>query len=496
VEGLRQPADRGLPLAVTDPRAPVLVGVGQLTVRDGEPLSPLELMERAARAAAEDAGAPGLLADVQRLAVVDAISQPLRDPGARLAQRLGARPAETTRSGLGGNSPQQLVNDACARIAGDGLDVALIAGAESMATVTRLMKQGEQAPWEADDGVHDDERPGNSPFEMSAGLIAPIFVYPVLEHALRGAARRTRDEHLQAISALWAGFSEVAAANPHAWSREAVSAEAIATDGDGNRRVSDPYRKLHNSHIGVDQGAALLLCSAEAAERAGVPRERWVYPWAGGQGHDHWFVTEREELHRSPCLRLIGERLLGGIGTLNHVDVYSCFPSAVEIAAAELGLGLDRVLTQTGGLTFAGGPGNNYSTHGIAALAERLRSEPDAVGMATAEGWYLTKHAVGVYSCAEPEPPFAVHDVQAEVDALPRRAVAEDFVGEATVESYTALYERDGRPGMGIVLALTDNGARTVAKSHDPDVLGELVDGPDPLGRRVHVTAPEGFRFT
>ncbi len=482
-----------------DPRTPVLVGVGQLTNRDGEPLSPLELMERSARAAAEDAGAPGLLADAQSVGVVDSLSQALDDPGARLAELIGARPAQTFRSGLGGNSSQQVVNDLCTQIAAGSLDVGVVAGAEAMASVSRAARKGEAPPWQSDEAatarMFEEGSTGNSEFETAAGLIAPIFIYPVLEHALRGVAGRSREDHLRAISELWAGFSEVAARNPHAWSQEAQSAEAIATEGDGNRRVSDPYRKLHNAHIGVDMGAALILCSAEAAERAGVPRDRWVFPWAAGQGHDHWFVTERDELHRSPCLQLIGEHLLDGVGELDHVDVYSCFPSAVEMASAELGLGLDRVLTQTGGLTFGGGPGNNYAMHGIASLADRLRSEPDTLGLATAEGWYMTKHAVGLYSCAEPERPFAVHDVQAEVDALPKREVVTDFDGEATVESFTALYEKDGSAGMGIVVARTDDGARTAAKSHDADAIAQLVDGDDPLGRRVRVTAPDGFSF-
>jgi acetyl-CoA C-acetyltransferase len=488
---------------VIDPRTPVLVGVGQVTVHGGEPLAPLALMEEAARTAAADAEAPALLERLQSVAVVDAISQPLGDPGAALAERLSARPAETVRSGLGGNGPQALVNDLCARIAEDGLDVALIAGAEAMATVTRLMKAGEQPPWPQSDDrrptrVLGDDRPGSSDAENAAGLIAPIFFYPVLEHALRGAAGRSREEQLRAISALWAGFSEVAAGNPHAWSREARTADELATQGPGNRRVSDPYLKLHNSHIGVDMGAALLLCSAGAARAAGVPRERWVFPWAGAQANDHWHVTERDELHRSPAIRLAGEAALGhaGVEALDHVDLYSCFPSAVQIAAAELGLGLDRPLTVTGGLTFAGGPGNNYSTHGIASLAVRLREDPDAVGLATALGWYATKHALGVYSAREPRRPYRTRDVQEQVDALPRRELVPGYSGEAAVESYTALYERDGRPGMGIVVARLADGRRAAAKSHEPDVLAELVDGPDPLGREVEITALEGFAFS
>jgi acetyl-CoA C-acetyltransferase len=357
-----------------------------------------------------------------------------------------------------------------------------------MATLSRYMKQGEAPPWE--NGEQPDARAGASDAENAAGLIAPIFFYPLLEHALRGDAGRSRDEHLRHISELWAGFSQVAAGNEHAWTREPVNAEEIARESDGNRKVSDPYRKLHNSHIGVDMGAALLLCSAEVAES--VPRDRWVFPWAGAHGDDHWFVSSRPDLHRSPAIRLAGEALREhtGVEAYDHVDLYSCFPSAVQIAARELGLRVERPLTVTGGLTFAGGPGNNYSTHGIATLAQRLRAEPEAFGLATALGWYVTKHALGVYSCREPEQAYRAYEVR---DDGPELEVFSGD-GEGTVEAYTALYERDGSPGMGI-LAVRVGDKRAVVKSHDPEVLAELVDGEDPLGREVTFTAPEGFGF-
>jgi acetyl-CoA C-acetyltransferase len=461
-----------------DPRTPVLVGVGQVVEHDAE-RSPAALMEQAAQLASDDAGLP--LDRVQVVGVVDSISQ----PGAGLGLD-----AKTVRSGLGGNVPQRLVNDLCTQIAAGEIDVALVVGAESMATLSRCMKRGEAPPWENSDQL--DASGGSSDAENAAGLIAPIFFYPLIEHAIRADAGRSRDEQLRHISELWAGFSAVAETNPHAWSQVPRSADEIATESDGNRKVSDPYLKLHNSHIGVDMGAALLLCSAEAAQS--VPRDRWVFPWAGAHGNDHWFVSTRAELHRSSAIRLGGEALRSHTGAdYDHVDLYSCFPSAVQIAARELGLGLDRPLTVTGGLTFAGGPGNNYSTHGIAALAQRLREDPDAVGLATALGWYVTKHALGVYSCREPRQPYRAIDVQPGVDALPKLDVAEGVSGTGTVESYTALYERDGSPGMGVV-AVRLNGQRAVVRSHDQDVLAELL-GDDPLGREVEFTAPEGFRF-
>ncbi|MFB2351399.1 hypothetical protein, partial [Priestia megaterium] len=81
------------------------------------------------------------------------------------------------------------------------------------------------------------------------------------------------------------------------------------------------------------------------------------------------------------------------LAEIGHFDLYSCFPVAVEIGAEELGLALDdhRGLTVTGGLPYAGGPGNNYAMHSIAVMMRRLRSAREDYGLVTANGWFLTK---------------------------------------------------------------------------------------------------------
>ncbi len=281
------------------------------------------------------------------------------------------------------------------------------------------------------------------------------------------------------MSELWARFSEVAATNPYAWSPEAVSAEQIRTVSADNRMIGFPYPKLMNANIQTDQAAAVIVCSVESAEAAGVPADQWVFVHAGADAHDHWFVSEREDLRSSPAIRACGQAVyeLAGIGPddLAHVDLYSCFPCAVEVGAAELRLPLDdpaRPLTVTGGLTFAGGPGNNYVTHSIAAMVDRLRADPGSYGLCTANGWYLTKHAAGVYSTAPPRAgAFGHRDVQSAVDATPRRNHLPDHDGAATVESYTVMHERDGSPAMAIVACLTADGQRTWANSTEPGLL-------------------------
>ena len=194
------------------------------------------------------------------------------------------------------------------------------------------------------------------------------------------------------------------------------------------------------------------MCSVDAARAAGAPEDRWVFPLSGADAHDHWYLSERIDLHSSPAVAVAGGRALAlagvGIDDVAHVDLYSCFPSAVQMAAAALGLPCDdpgRSLTVTGGLGFAGGPGNNYVTHSIAAMAEVLRSDPGSLGLVTGLGWYATKHAVGLWS-TDPPAAASARPAPAGGGRAPRRDPAPGHVGPATVETYTVVYDRGGDP--------------------------------------------------
>jgi acetyl-CoA C-acetyltransferase len=211
-----------------------------------------------------------------------------------------------------------------------------------------------------------------------------------------------------------------------------------------------------------------------------------VFPVSGADANDHWYVSNRWDLHSSPAIAAAGRAALGAVGAgiddVAFVDLYSCFPAAVQIGARALGLPLDdptRPLTLTGGLTFAGGPGNDYVTHSIATLVERLRSAPPStLGLVTGLGWYVTKHSVGVYSSSPPEQPFRAVDAQADVDALPRRELAPDAEGPVVVETHTVTYDRDGTPANGIAACLLPDGSRTWATTTEPYDLEAMTTSP------------------
>jgi len=489
-----------------DPRLPVLVGVGQLNVRvdRGEaPMEPVAMLAEAARIAAADAvdagGVDRLLAGLDTIGVIDILSFRYPDPAALVAGLVGAEPRRRWRTTPGGNYPQTLVSRAAADIAAGDADLVLIGGAEAWRTRSAARAAGTDLGWtHQPDDAAPTERFGSADSlsaedEIARGLFMPVQLYPIFESAVRAAAGRTQAEHRAFLGELWARFSAVAASNPHAWIREARTAEEIATPGPSNRMIGHPYPKLMNSNNSVEQAAALLLCSVERARSLGVPSDRWVFPWTGTDASDTPFVSNRVSLHRSPAISIAGNRALSlagvGVDDLAHVDVYSCFPSAVQVAAAELGLGFDRELTVTGGLSFAGGPWNDYVTHSIATMAERLRGDAGSVGLVTANGGYLTKHAFGVYSTTPPPGGrFERRDCQAEVDAVGSVDLAPDFEGDVRIEGATAMYDREGNAEKAFVAGRTPDGERTWSTSTAADVIDLIVED-EPVGVVAHRTA-------
>jgi acetyl-CoA C-acetyltransferase len=322
----------------------------------------------------------------------------------------------------------------------------------------------------------DDEFQMSGEAQIRIKLDRPAYVYPMFEQAVRIARGETPDAHRRRIGELWARFAAVAQDNPHAWNRDPVSAEQIWQPGPANRMISWPYPKLMNSNNMVDQGAALILTSVETATSLQIPTDRWVFPYAGTDAHDTYLIGERAEFHTSPAIRIGGARVLEltgmGVEDMDLVDVYSCFPSAVQIAARELGLPIgdaDRPLTVTGGLTFAGGPWNNYVSHSIATMAEKLAAAPDQTGLITANGGYLTKHSFGVYSATPPRHEFRWEDAQPAVDTEPTCVGEVDWSGVGTVESWTTPFTRDGEAEKAFLAVRTPAGTRALAVIIDAD---------------------------
>ena len=485
---------------MTTTQTPVLVGASQLkqTQDDlSECREPLALMIEAVEKAAEDAGAPELLSKLDQVCVNQGAWN-YSDPARAVASAVGAHRAKSARTYWGGNFVQLALNQMALAIGRGELSAVAFTGAECGRTISRLARQGKE--------LKNSEAPGTPDvfygkhnymahlIERAIGCTQPIHTYPMMENALRHAHRESIDAHLERISGLWSRFAKVAATNPNAWIREAPSAEQIRTLSEENRPVSFPYPKLMNSNNNVDQAAALILCSTEFAQKLGINESKWIYPLAGTDAHDHLFMSNRMDLCSSPAIRLAGGKCLELAGLeaddLDLVDLYSCFPVAVQVAAKELGLDENRNLTVTGGLTFAGGPLNNYVMHSVARTVELLREAPAKKALVSANGGTLAKHSFGIYSGEAGETPFRHASLQNRVDALPQREVAHGWQGSLEVEAYSVMFGVGG-PAKGFATCLTPDGQRVWGATTDEKDLEAMLDG-EFCGQEVRI---EGQRL-
>jgi len=488
-----------------DRRTPVLVGAGQVTNRRERVVSALDLMAEAATAAFADAG--GRIAKaIDAVWVVHAMSWQTTAPARRVAERLALPPGDRATTTIGGNTPPWLVARACDAVARGELTAVLIVGAEAIDSARR---GPDQDPANQDPGARDaagvdvvigDDRWGVGPAEIAVGIGAPAHLYPLFESVLAARAGRSPAHQRAWLGELLAPMSERAAQHRDlAWFPTPLTAEQIAKPGEDNRLVAEPYTKRMNSIIQVDQGAALVVTSLETVADLGIPSDRVVFPWSAAECNDVFLPSERPDLGRSPAIAAAGAAALEaagiGIDDVACFDLYSCFPSAMQIAADALGVDpLDpRGLTVTGAMPYFGGPGNNYATHAIATMMGCCRDQPGAVGLVTGLGWYITKHAIGLYAATPPPRGWRHADCrtdQARIDAT-AVPVADDTTGDAVIEAMTVIHDRNAGPTAAPVFARLGDGRRVVAAAADPHLPAALA-GTTLVGATVRVRPGEG----
>jgi len=501
-----------------DGRMPVLVGCGDVTDLDtpaSDGRSPYDLIAQAARLALKDTGAAGMAEAIDTVAMIRSFADTSprfatklgtsANPPRSVAQRLGLNAARHIYSYSGGNMPQYLLNQFSESIARGEMNAVLLCGGEALRTQHGLERTGAVGVWNEDPGgapeLIGDPRRGWNDHEELHRMRAAIVMYPLFENAIRGARGRSIETHQQAIGRLMARFAAVAAANPLATRRQGYSAEQLVTVSDDNRWIGFPYPKLMNAHAFIDQSAAVVMTSVATARELGISRDKWVFLHGCADAHDHWYVSERFDLHSSPAIRAASRQALDmackSLADIDVIDLYSCFASAVQIGCQEIGLSEDdpRGLTITGGLPYFGGPGNNYVTHSISEMLRRLRARPGAYGLVTANGNYVTKHSFGVYSTAAPAGPWrreAPSMLQSRLDAQPKAPFTETPHGAATIETYTVMHGKAG-PEFAVVFGRLDaTGQRFIANlPDDPAALWDLQNR-DSLGRPGQVTQAGG----
>ena len=485
-----------------DDRNPVIVGVGQFK-QQLEDVSLAEeqyvLMEQALRLAADDAGAPKLLTDIDRLLVIGGMwSYP--DPGRLIADAVGSSNARTFLTAMGGNMPQATVSDCCERIAAGEMDIAAVVGGEAVYSKNKLRKLGKDLSKSGVD-LEKAERFGenvsmSSQHERDNGFLMPTQIYPLFESAIRAHRKETHYEHRMRISSLWEGFNRVAVANEHAWVQTPMTAEEIMEPTADNRMVGYPYTKAMNANSFVDFGGAIIICSVAKARSLGIDSDNWVFPHSATDGHATFLFSERDNFHESPAIRITSKRCLEladiSIDNIGPMDLYSCFPSVVQITMNELGIDPERDATTTGGLSFFGGPMNSYVIHAIASTIDEIRKTGE-YGFVHANGGYATKHACAVYHNKPPKCQFRRMNVQEEIEASPKREVEENPIGKSVVEAYTVLHGREG-PEKALMTTLMEDGKRALASTSDAQTMQSMMSE-EYVGKTVEFSASGSFEF-
>jgi len=506
-----------------DPRTPVLVGGGQaidrLGAADYAQLSAVGLAAKAAHGALADCGTDptAVTAAVDTIAGVRQfeITSPFaRAPLGRadnypraVAARIGADPGRAILEVSGGQAPQHLVTELAGSIAAGRTQVALIVGSEAISTVRHFAGADDRPDFtETVGGSLEDRGYGlaglGSRHLAAHGLTDAPSQYALLENARRAREGLSREAYAARMGALFAPFTEVAAANPFAASPVVRDAIELVRLSEANRFIAEPYPRYLVARDQVNQGAAVLLASIAAARRLGVPAERCVFLAGHADAREQRLLT-RPDLSRSPAAARASELALELAGItmaeVATIDLYSCFPIPVFNICDAFGLADDdpRGLTLTGGLPYFGGAGNNYSMHAIVETLHRARQALGSFGFVGANGGIMGKYSVGVYT-TRPTPwqPGRSDALQASLDERPRVELERRPHGPAVIETFTVRHGKDGQR-RGIVVGrlngsghLDGRGRRFVATvpPGEQELLDLLGEG-DPFGAGVYARA-------
>lgn len=467
-------------MIVTDARTvPVIVAIGEWVDRPTqavEALEPLALMERALRACETDADCT-MLDKVSLISLIGLVSWRYSNPVGLLCERLGIAPVEQVNASMGGDTPVRLVHEAAVRIARGEAVVAAIVGGEATHARGQARKQKVELPWTPAVAREDAVAFPASRFAMSQvartlGILDPAQIYPFYEVATQAAWGETPAEGRAASARLWERYAAVAAGNLNAWIRTAPKAATIAAVDSDNRMIAWPYPKLMVANPAVNQAAAIIVTSLATARECGITEDRLIHIWGGGAAVEPENYLLRDRYDHSTAQAAVLDRAVelagGDAASFDHLELYSCFPVVPKMAIRALGLDpATTVPTVAGGLTFFGGPLNNYMSHAIASMVRTLRAHPGDLGLLYGQGGYVNKHHSLVVSTTPPATPLAgdysvQHVADAARDAVP--TLAEGYAGLATIETYTVTYARDGEPLQGIVIARTPENARVMAR--------------------------------
>lgn len=497
-----------------DDNTPIFIGTGQVVQREANTLSPMELAAMASREAMQDSGASDIATHIDTICVTKLFSDSVpkwkspwgrsNNPPQSVARHIGANPQHRIYTQTGGNEPQSRVMEFAADIAAGNRSLVLITGAEAIKNERHAKRSGAVLDWNEDFDEPLEDRGFGDPVatsqEMKNDLNNVIYYYALIEQAQRNKLGLSVEEHRKAMAELLESFSEVASTNPYAQFAGKQTAEDILAA----TNLTHLYTKRMIAQDGVNQGAALIMCSVAKARELGIAESQWVFMHGMAQGKELQ-LSHRDDPSTSPMAGQVANealRIAGlDIDAIGLIDIYSCFPCAVTTVAEQLNLPTDgsRSLTATGGLPYFGGPGNNYTMHGVTEAVDWARKNPDAYAMVTANGGVLSKHASAIYSNRPSSIDWSSQTTTISNESLEKRPINAD-PGQGIIVSYTVHFDGDGA-AHAIILGETESGERFVACTapEDSATPTRMLEN-DPTGSSIKVDSPIDeklhFQFT
>ena len=312
-------------------------------------IEPADLMARAIELAAADAGLASV-PEPDSIRVVSLLTWKYGDPALIVAQHLGLSPRRDGRHPTGGNSaaePRQ--HDRAGdprrrRSTSRSSPVARLAdpsAGPARRGTTSTGRRPRRAPYPHDRRGARDEPPGRArPRHHHAGAGLPDVRDggPRPRPARPSTSTSSRSASCGRGSARWPRATRtpgcVRPSRPRRSARPAPK----------NRMIGLPYTKYMNSNNDVDMAAALIMCSVE--QRSVVGHRRGPLGVPASRAPTATSTSSSPTAGRSPRRRPSssaagapwswpGRRST----TSTLVDLYSCFPSAVQLGAQSLGLG-------------------------------------------------------------------------------------------------------------------------------------------------------------
>ena len=461
-------------------KKPVVIGLG-ITQQKGsyaELDEALFLMEKVAMQAINDCG------NSKIKDFIDVIDIPkgfwrYRDPGKWIAEKNNFSNAKTSVNKIG-VLQQHLINNTCNKIIKGEIRAGLILGGESRAKMIAALKEGiEYKEMELSTNPDQyvkakDDLYGEGEAE-ALGLMA-VGYYAVMESAMRKSKNLTLKEHEDYLGSMYADFSEIASKNQYAASDKSISKDQIMLANSDNKPMAYPYNKYHCTSWNVSQASAILICEEGLADQLNISKQKRIYPMASSETNHMIALIQRPSLISSAGLKLASEKINEVVDkhsiNLNLIDLYSCFPVAVQQFENVLNLNTKTSRTITGAMPFAGGPLNNYMLHATVQALLKLRSE-SGHSLITGVSGMMTKQSFCLWS-SEYQMPFYHADVTKKAQQLDKPIpISNAKHGIGIVIGYTVLYEGT-KPTLGVFYIEDSQGERKVVTSEDKAVITSM----------------------